>query len=180
MRRCGFTIIELLVVIAIIAVFIVVGIPMFNRYTVKNDLKTKTEEIRTLLETAQGFSNNPRQGYKSAVVRYEDDSFKMYYLTDTNYCEIPSTYNFNGQKIVSEINTEKFIIGNVSKNNWYCFSVDGSHAFFDGVKIMPDFPQNISINSKSYQELEIGPSFTVDIVKVNEGETGFKFLFHSE
>ena len=85
----GFTLIELLIVMAIIALFVVFGAPAFNRYNYKQEVDTKAEEAKSLIDGAYLRSQNIEQGYDSTVVTYSEK--KMFSsLANTNQCEFTS------------------------------------------------------------------------------------------
>jgi len=61
-KFAAFTLIELLITVAIILLMAVLSVPAFNQYAANNEVSSKAEEIKSLLEKAFSSGMTPPQG----------------------------------------------------------------------------------------------------------------------
>ncbi len=166
--------------IAIIAVFVAVGVPMFDKYTVKNDVITKAEEIKLLFETAQSISNNAEQGHQASIVRRGGDTIQLFNTIDNASCEVNPSISWNSLEPFEEINIQNYTIDSFADEAWICFAIDGSDKYFDGANVVPNFPAELEVSSGAFQSYDLGPAPKIIIRTIGRNQTGFKYIFSIE
>ncbi len=159
--------IELLIVVAIIVIFVAVGIPMFDRYSVQNDVRTKAEEAISLLSSAQTMSASPEQGYTAYRVIRSENAITLEKTSSDQKCEA-SLAEFEQME---KTNMFDFKLVGWGVNEDFCFETGGDF-LYSGITL----PETISVSSTQFESMGFDPP-TILIKEQSSADTGYKLIF---
>lgn len=170
--RRAFTLIELLVTISIILLMAVLSVPAFNRYAADNEVDSKAEEIKSLLERSYSSGTNPPPGANAVHVwiNYEGANGKEVISKADNSTEwIPGNPgDINDSLDDTDFPSERVILPNylhlqtpLPSDVYYCeFRSPDKHNCGNIVRADAGFPSSFILTSdRSSSRYQIGMLF---------------------